>query len=118
MTTTSGRLWLWTPRILGTLVSAFIGLFALDAFSGGTSFVEALPDFLIHLLPAFVLLALVGVAWRWEWIGGMAFIGLAAAYVLTVPRGRLDWILVISGPLLVVGMLYLWSWRHHRELRV
>jgi len=118
MAATSGRLLIWTPRILGVLVSAFIGLFALDAFSDGRSFVEALPDFFIHLIPAFVLLALVGLSWRWEWIGGVAFMGLAALYALTMANGHLDWMLVISGPLLVVGALYLWSWRHHRELHV
>jgi hypothetical protein len=52
----------------------------------------------------------VAVAWRRPWIGAAAFLLLAAAYALTVP-GRLDWILVISGPLFLVGMLYLWSAR-------
>jgi hypothetical protein len=114
----AGRLLLWTPRILGSLVSVFIGLFALDAFSHARSFLEALPDFLIHLIPGFVLLALVGMSWRRQWIGGLAFIGFAVAYALTTASGHLDWMLVISGPLLAVGTLYLWSWRHHRELRV
>ena len=35
MVTTSGRQLLWSPRILGVVVSLFIGLFALDAFSQG-----------------------------------------------------------------------------------
>lgn len=108
MTTTSGRLLLWSPRILGILVSMFVGLFALDA--------QALPDFVIHLVPAVLLLALVAASWRWEWIGGVAFIGLAVAYATMMARGHLDWMLVISGPLLVVGTLFLWSWRHHGEL--
>ena len=64
MTMTVGRLLLWSPRILGIVVSLFIGLFALDAFSQGRPFIEALPDFVIHLIPAFVLLALVGASWR------------------------------------------------------
>ena len=116
MTTTSGRLLLWGPRIFGILVSVFIGLFALDAFSQGQPFVEALPDFVIHLIPAFVLLAVVGASWRWEWIGGVAFIGLAVVYATTMARGHFNWMLVVSGPLLVVGSLFLWSWRHRREL--
>ena len=33
MTATSGRLLVWSPRIIGILVSLFIGMFALDAFS-------------------------------------------------------------------------------------
>jgi hypothetical protein len=106
---------LWSPRILGILVSLFIGMFALHAFREGQPFLEALDDFVIHLIPAFVLLALVAVSFRWTWIGGVAFTGLAIAYVLTMSRGRLDWMLVISGPLAIVGVLFLWSWFHHGE---
>ena len=115
MATTSGRLLLWSPRILGILASVFIGMFALDAFSPGKSFFEALPDFLVHLTPAFVLLALVGASWRRAWIAGVAFIGLAVVYAVTMSKGRIDWMLVISGPLAIVGALYLWSWVHYRE---
>jgi len=116
MTTTSGRLLLWSPRILGIVVSLFVGLFALDAFSQGKPFFEALPDFVIHLTPALLLLALVGASWRWEWIGGVAFIGLAVLYAMTMAGDHLDWMLAISGPLVVVGALFLWSWFHHTEL--
>ena len=110
MTTTSGRLLVWSPRIVGVLVSLFIGMFALDAFSEGKPFLQALPGFLIHLAPALVLLTIVGASFRWPWIGAVAFIGLAVVYALTMSKGRLDWILTISGPLIVVGALFLWSW--------
>ena len=116
MATTTSRLLLWSPRILGILVSAFIGLFALDAFSQGKPFLQALPDFLIHLIPAFVLLGLVVASFRWPWIGAVAFIGLAVVYALTMSKGRLDWMLTISGPLLVVGALFLWSWFQRGKL--
>jgi hypothetical protein len=116
MATTSGRLLMWSPRILGILVSLFIGMFALDAFSQGKSLFEAIPDFVIHLIPAFILLVLVGASWRREWIGGLAFVALAVVYATTMARGHLDWMLVISGPLMIVGALFLWSWRHHTEL--
>ena len=111
-TTTSGRLLLWSPRILGILVSLFIGIFALDAFGRGTPTLPALRDFIVHLIPAFVLLGLVLASFRRPWIGGVAFIGLAVVYAVTMSRGRLDWMLTISGPLLVVGALFLWSWYH------
>jgi len=117
MATISGRLLLWSPRILGILASVFIGLFALDAFSPGKSFVEALPDFLVHLIPAYLLLALVGASWRREWIGGLAFIGLAVFYAL-MAKSHLDWVLMISGPLAVVGALFWWSWFRHSEWHV
>lgn len=116
MGTTIGRLLLWSPRILGILVSLFIGLFALDAFSQGKPLLAAVPDFIIHLIPALALLAVVAASWRRAWIGGVGFIGLAVLYATTLSRGRIDWMLVISGPLAVVGTLFLWSWRRHRGL--
>jgi hypothetical protein len=117
MATTSGRLLLWSPRILGILVSLFIGMFALDAFGGGKTFLRALPDFIIHLIPALVLLGLVIASFRRPWIGGVAFIGLALAYAMTMSKGRLDWMLTISGPLLVVGALFLWGWFQRTRLQ-
>ena len=42
---------------LGILLSLFVGMFALDAFGHGQPFFAALPGFLVHLIPALVLLA-------------------------------------------------------------
>src|SRR5262245_50321223 len=95
----------WTPRIAGILVAGFLALFALDAFNR-TSFVAALPEFAIHLIPSLLVLTVVAIAWRFEWIGAIAFVGLAALYA-AMDGGRPDWILAISGPLLVVGALFL-----------
>jgi hypothetical protein len=105
----------WSPRILGIAVGLYLGLFALDAFQSGKPVARALTDFAIHLVPSAVVLAIVALSWRREWIGGIAFVLLAAAYALAV-RLRLDWVLAISGPLLTVGLLFLWSWRTHRPL--
>jgi hypothetical protein len=114
MINTSHRLLLWGPRIAGLLVAGFLALFALDAFNEG-SFVAALPAFAIHLIPSLLVLTVVAVAWKFEWIGAIAFIGLAVLYAIMV-RGRLDWIVAISGPLALVGVLFLVSWRHHADL--
>ena len=113
MTTTSVRWLLWIPRVLGILAGLFLGLFALDAFSEGKPFAQSLADFIIHLAPAAVLLAVVALAWRWAWVGAAAFIGLALAYAAS-NAGRPDWILTISGPLAIVGALFFWSWRQSR----
>jgi hypothetical protein len=107
MTETTAKVLVWLPRIIGIAVTLFIGMFALDAFSDGKPVVEALGDFAIHLIPAGVMLAVVVVAWRHPWVGAVVFIGLALAYVLSVRR--VDWMLVIGGPLLLVGVLFLLS---------
>lgn len=100
----------WAPRVLGIAVSAFLGLFALDAFRAGRPLAEDLAEFGIHLLPSALLAVVVAVAWRRPWVGAAAFLLLAGAYALSVPT-RVDWILAISGPLFLVGILYLWSAR-------
>lgn len=48
--------------------------------------------------------------WRWPWIGVAGCLLLAAVYAFWA-RGHLSWILVISGPLLVIAGLFYWSWR-------
>lgn len=108
MTDTTRIVTLWAPRFLGVGLAVFLAMFALDAIGEGPI------DLLLHLLPALVVLTVVAISWRWEWVGGVAFLGLAVLYAATTQR--LDWILTISGPLLVVALLFFWSWRHHDEL--
>jgi hypothetical protein len=111
MTTTARSLLLWGPRILGILVGLFVGVFALDALD------EGIRAFLVHTMPAVFLLLVVAVSWRREWVGGAIFSFLAVAHgVFAWRRGHADWLLAISGPVLLVGVLFLWSWRHHDEL--
>jgi hypothetical protein len=115
MTNISKTLLLWGPRIAGLIVAGFLALFALDAFNE-RSFVAALPAFAIHLIPSLLVLTVVTVAWKFEWIGAIGFIGLAVLYAVRV-KGRLDWIIVISGPMALVGVLFLVSyWRHHANV--
>ena len=102
--TASRRALVWAPRILGIAVALFIGVFALDALGEGPRAI------LLHLVPTFVLLLAVLLAWQRPWVGALVFSALAVVYAATVPA-RPDWILVISGPLLVVALLFLWSWR-------
>jgi hypothetical protein len=111
MTTSSRRVLARSSRILGILVSLFVAMFALDAFGGERPFVQALPDFFIHLIPAFVLLLIVAASWRREWIGGVSLLALALLYATTMARGHVDWMVAIALPLAIVGVLFLWSWR-------
>ncbi len=115
MTNRSGVVLLWAPRALGIGVCLFLSLFALDAFSGDKPALEAVRDFLIHLSPMLLLLLVVALSWRWEWVGGVVFTGLAITYAY-MARRHLAWIPTISGPLLVVGVLFLLSWSQHRRL--
>ena len=116
MTHRSSKLLLWSPRVLGILVCLFLSFFALDSFQDGNTLIEDLPDFAGHIAPILILSAIVAVSWRWEWVGGVAFTGLGVSYAY-LSRDHLSWIPVIAGPLLVVGILFFWSWVHHKALR-
>jgi hypothetical protein len=106
---TRNSLVVWIPRILAILVAAYLGLFALDAFAPGKPTAQAIGDFIIHLWPAGLVLAIAALSWRWPWVGGLAFFLLAGAYAAWT-NFRLDWVAAISGPLVVVGALFLLSW--------
>jgi hypothetical protein len=71
---TSTKILRWTPRILCILAILFISLFALDSFSSERTFWQNISAFLMHLIPSFVLLAILIVAWKWENIGGIILI--------------------------------------------
>ena len=108
MVTTADRALRWLPRVLGLLAALYLAVFALDAFGEGQPAGQALAGFALHLLPAVALLALVALAWRRAWVGALGFLALAAGYAVAA-RGRPDWILAVSGPLALVGVLYLAS---------
>jgi hypothetical protein len=100
---------MWAPRLAGVLLALFLSIFAVDAFDGRT-LVQGVPEFLIHLIPAFMVLVIVAVAWRVPLAGAVAFLLLAILYAASV-KWRLDWVAVISTPLLIVALLFLASWR-------
>ena len=103
----------WLPRIICILAILFISIFAADAFDQGLSAV------LIHLIPSFVLLAFLIVAWKWEYIGGIIFILIGLGFtpfvfMLNYNRNHSIWlslntILVITFPFIVVGILFIVS---------
>lgn len=93
----------WSARTLAVVVALLVGAFALDSVGEGVG------PFLMHAAPSLVLLVIVAISWQREWVGGVVFVAAAAFYAFTTRR--MDWVLLIAGPLLLVGMLYLWSWR-------
>jgi hypothetical protein len=110
MTNTAAAVWRWAPRLAGIAMALFLAVFALDAFDG-RPFFAALPGFIIHLLPACLVLVAVVVAWRFPIAGAVAFSGLAVMYAVSV-KWRLGWIALIGAPLLIIGALFAVSARH------
>jgi len=112
------RLLFWAPRILCILFAVFVSLFALDVFGEDYGLWGTMLALLMHLIPTGVILIVLAISWRWEWVGGVLFIALGVLY-LVLAWGRLHWsaYLVISGPLFLVGVLFLINWLYRAELR-
>jgi prolipoprotein diacylglyceryltransferase len=109
---TSTKVLHWLPRIICILTILFVSLFALDSLSDPTAF-------LIHLIPSFILLAILIIAWRWEKAGGiiLTIAGLAwcvIVFQLNLRRTQsvaasLLIILMVCFPFVLAGILFLIS---------
>jgi hypothetical protein len=102
----------WTPRVLAALFAAFISIFAADVFDEQHGFWNIVVALAIHLIPTWIVLALLVASWRRALVGAIAFPALGALYVVWA-WGRFPWstYAVISGPLFVLGALYAAAWR-------
>lgn len=105
------RILLWAPRKLGILFALFIALFALDVFGQGYGIWGSIAAFLLHLVPTGLTLIAVAVAWRREWLGGLLFLALGVAYVVSA-WDKSEWTtyLVVAGPCFLISALFLVSW--------
>ena len=93
---------------MGILIAVFVSLFALDVFGEGYSTKETIVALAMYLIPTFVILVVLGIAWRWEWIGGFLFVALGVLYItLFWEPSNLPAYLIISGPLFLTGILFL-----------
>ena len=97
----------WAPRVLGVVFILFISLFALDVFGNGYGFWKTIAAFIIHLAPAYVMLVILYLAWRWELLGGLIYLFLALYYLITVNANFL-FKLPIAAPLVLIGSLFIW----------
>jgi hypothetical protein len=118
MTTPTKRLLFWTPRILCLLFAAFISMFALDVFGEHRGFWQTVLALLMHLIPTALLLLALAISWRWEWFGAVLFPALGVFYMVST-WGRFPWLtyLLISGPLFLLGALFLINWMLRAEIR-
>ena len=117
MTATSKRALVWAPRALCILFAAFISLFALDAFSSDRDIWDNLVYFTMHLLPTFVLIGMLALAWRREWIGAVVstLFGLWLAQ-LNFSRHNVVGTVIIAGPPFLMAALFLVNWLKRTEL--
>ena len=108
----------WTPRILCLAFALFVSTFALDVFAEGNGFWKTAFALLVHLIPTGIILVVLAVSWRWEWVGAIFFPALGLWYLLTT-WGRFHWstYLLIAGPLFTTGLLFLGDWLYNVRSR-
>lgn len=76
-------------------------------FGEGYGFGETVLALLIHLIPTYLVVMALVIAWRWEWIGA-AIYGALAVFFLLMSGGR-SW--GLSVPVFLVGFLFLLDWK-------
>ena len=98
----------WTARAIGTALLGLIAVFAVG---------EGVPNplhesFRENLLGVGILTMLIGqvVAWKREGIGSLLILGGFVLFSIVNPGIRLNPSLVVVGPWLVTGLLYLICW--------
>jgi hypothetical protein len=99
----------WAPRVLCIAFILFVASFSLHVFDEYLDTWNTVTALLRHLVPAFIFAMALLFAWMWEWVGALLFLTFACYYAaenLRHPR----WILSISAPLFVVGLLFLVNW--------
>jgi hypothetical protein len=101
---------IWAPRIVGLGLAAFLGLFALDAFSDGRGLISTTVAFAMGLLPALVVLLTVVAGWKHEAFAAAVFTVLTVVYAV-LARQHLSWVVLIASPLALVAVLFFLSWR-------
>ncbi len=107
----------WMPRILSIIFILFLSLLSLDVFAENLSFWETALGLFIHNIPALTLLIVLLISWKHEIIGGIVFILAGLLYVFSLlikpelELYMLSWILMISGPAFLIGILFLMNWR-------
>lgn len=114
----------WTPRIISIIFICFLALFSLDVLSPELSYWQIAIGLFMHNIPAFVLLAVLLISWKYEIVGGVAFILAGILYIsillMNILKNPSDlymlfWALQISGPAFIIGILFTIGWFKKRN---
>ena len=114
----------WTSRILSIIFICFLALFSLDVISPELSFWQIVVGLFMHNIPVFVLLIILLISWKYEIVGGIAFILAGILYTALMLMRMLAnpfqgymlvSILIIAGPAFCIGILFIINWLKKRN---
>lgn len=97
------KFWYWIPRIFSLIFILVISIFALDAFTDGYIWWQTILNFLVYLIPSFIVIGILLFAWGKLVFGGLLFICLALACIVLFFRKDILSYLILSGPLFLIG---------------
>lgn len=114
----------WTPRVLSILLIVFLAIFSLDVFDGDYGFWGIVLGLLIHNIPSFILLGILIISWKYEIVGGVAFILAGISFlVFTLVRETVEpWYmllalsLILVVPAFLIGILFLVGWFKKKKI--
>ncbi len=111
------RLSAWTPRGIAVFYSVLLSLFALDVEDD--SIWRTALGFVIHLIPALIVLGCTVLAWKKPRTGGIAFLLLGVGFTWFFNTYKdMSAFLILSVPLFVAGGLFLrQAQQHSRDQR-
>ena len=102
----------WIPRGICILAILLVSIFALDAFEEGKTLGEQLLDFSVHLIPSYILIGILLLAWKWELAGGilLATIGVGfAPFIFIHNYGMNNSIPISLGIIAVINLPFIVS---------
>jgi len=121
-----GKFVYWAPRILSIIFILFLAMFSLDVFGNGYTFWQTIVGLLMHNIPVFILIAVLIASWKYEIVGGIAFIvaglfyigGVLSKIFMSTPHQwfMLSWSLIIAGPAFLIGILFLINWKNKKKV--
>lgn len=126
MTTNPNKYLFWIPRILSILFILFLTLMSLDVYSRDQSLHQLLIGLFLHNIPVYILSVVLVISWRYELVGGIIFIIAGLLYIATILMNMyqyqfqgymVSYSLIVAGPLIFVGILFILNWRNKCKRR-
>jgi len=123
MATKINKFVLWTPRILSIILVLFLTIFSWDVFEENSGFWQTVLALLIHNIPALLLAVIIWISWKYEIVGGIAFIIAGIVHLVSsILRADVEpWYissvfsLIIDLPAFIIGTLCLIGWFKKRK---
>ena len=98
----------WVARVLAIVSILVLMVFSLDVFEGEGSLMKKLTGFLVHNIPALILIIALILSWKYEIAGGLVFIASFAGLGIFFKSfsGNFGSLVIIT-PFLIIGILFI-----------